>query len=813
MNNKPLPKQVGDLDSLTTENKDDLVSALNEHGSQLADNTNKISNNENNLKKIFTSLDGFLGVNGGASGVGFGSAQLKIRNCRTGGNWASIETSQGVYDWTSLDSQHTLAQQNNQKLYIDLGSNNTLYGTSNNANAILDSATIAAHKNYATALVDRYKGYGYMYSFWNEPDVADQWHYGSNATTYFNIVKDLYKLIKSIDSTAIICMPDLAIYTEWFGNVCELGLLDYTDIMSCHIYDIPENLINRIHKIRTIIRRYTNTDIPIYITEFGWSSAPDIAYTGTNVDEATRAKYVIRYLLLALECNIRKAFIYTTRTNRTNTTNKEDWFGIYDTDTSWTKLPIANAIMNFMASNIDYCYIGRIPSNKNDYIVRLMHKTTHLIRYAYWSSVDSHGVKLDTGDTVTLTDTVQFLDTTEELNVFDIINKTRYDNYSEPVKRLSGYNEIFNDLDNNQVSGTNAHAGGTQTLAGTESHTQGRYTIAYPASLYKIASFSGNTIILDTSDGLVVGNILVIYRGAAIPIITKVTDINGYIITTDVTPSSAWGLAMKFNEGLNFSASAEGVATVASGNVSHTQGSNTIANVFASFAMGIYNKIMSGSSMNYSATSTAFVIGNGTSNSNRNNAFRITFDGNVYASAFNTTGADFAETVEWADGNPNNEDRVGHIVIPIDGKIRKANSKDTGKLFVVAGTPTIVGDSYEDDWKDKYLKDEWGRIQYSNVEVDEVKDSEGNIIIPAHIELQPIINPKWDSTKEYIPRSERKEYTWITTTGKVRVRDDGTCKVNEYCTTNDEGIATYTTSEKRFYVLNRVSDNIITVIY
>jgi hypothetical protein len=37
MNNKPLPKQIGDLDSLTTENKEDLVSALNEHGASLAE--------------------------------------------------------------------------------------------------------------------------------------------------------------------------------------------------------------------------------------------------------------------------------------------------------------------------------------------------------------------------------------------------------------------------------------------------------------------------------------------------------------------------------------------------------------------------------------------------------------------------------------------------------------------------------------------------------------------------------------------------------------------------------------------------------
>ena len=40
-------------------------------------------------------------------------------------------------------------------------------------------------------------------------------------------------------------------------------------------------------------------------------------------------------------------------------------------------------------------------------------------------------------------------------------------------------------------------------------------------------------------------------------------------------------------------------------------------------------------------------------------------DGRIYSDygASVTSGADYAESFEWADGNPNNEDRVGYSVV------------------------------------------------------------------------------------------------------------------------------------------------------
>lgn len=239
---------------------------------------------------------------------------------------------------------------------------------------------------------------------------------------------------------------------------------------------------------------------------------------------------------------------------------------------------------------------------------------------------------------------------------------------------------------------------------------------------------------------------------------------------------------------------AEGSYTVASGNMSHSAGEGTIASIRSSHASGRYNKAMAGSATSIVSTDDAYVIGNGTDVGNRGNAFRITFDGKVYGlSAFNSTGADYAEYFEWQDGNEDNEDRSGFFVT-MDGEyIRKSTSQDDFIVGVVSVNPSVVGDSHQDDWSNKYVKDEWGRIQYEWVGEDYI----------------PVYNPNWDSTEEYIPREKRKEWSPIGIVGKLLVRDDGSCIVNGYCKTNDDGIATK--SEIGYRVMKRVSENIIQI--
>ena len=164
------------------------------------------------------------------------------------------------------------------------------------------------------------------------------------------------------------------------------------------------------------------------------------------------------------------------------------------------------------------------------------------------------------------------------------------------------------------------------------------------------------------------------------------------------------------------------------------------------------------------------------------------FIGDIYSNGVLVKTADYAEYFEWSYSNLNNEDRVGYFVSL--NPERKIQVSGTNILGIVSATPGVIGNAPQ-EWPKKYLLDEWGR---------EVIDEATGL---------PKLNPKYDETQTYIPRSERKEWSPVGMLGMLRVRDDGTCKVGGYCKPNEKGIAT--SSESGYYITNRYSKNIIEV--
>ena len=134
-------------------------------------------------------------------------------------------------------------------------------------------------------------------------------------------------------------------------------------------------------------------------------------------------------------------------------------------------------------------------------------------------------------------------------------------------------------------------------------------------------------------------------------------------------------------------------------------------------------------------------------------------------------------------------------------------------LGVISAQPSIVGDSYDDDWHNKYVTDEFGRIIYEEVIVPaeyETINGEQVLAEEERTEMHPRINPNYSSTKEYIPRSKRKEWAAVGMMGKLFVRDDGKCQINSFCKVGNGGIAV--PDENGYRVMKRVNENIIQVL-
>ena len=248
----------------------------------------------------------------------------------------------------------------------------------------------------------------------------------------------------------------------------------------------------------------------------------------------------------------------------------------------------------------------------------------------------------------------------------------------------------------------------------------------------------------------------------------------------------------------------------------------TIGIASQAFGAGVYvssNYCMGHGICNIKDTDNTYahIVGNGTSNTSRSNAYTLDWQGNgtFAGTVSSSTGADYAEYFEWKDGNPNNEDRVGYIVTLDGDKIVKANTGDD-VLGICSGTAMVLGDSAEWNWSKRYLTDDFGRIIYEDydVEHEEIKDENtGKVIEEAwteHIHA-PKQNPEYDASQPYAKRANRPEWQIVGMMGKIYVRDDGSCIVNGYADVKD-GIATKANGKTNMRVMERVSDNIVRVL-
>lgn len=259
-----------------------------------------------------------------------------------------------------------------------------------------------------------------------------------------------------------------------------------------------------------------------------------------------------------------------------------------------------------------------------------------------------------------------------------------------------------------------------------------------------------------------------------------------------------------YNTATANNAHVEGSYNVASGLYSHAGGYYTSAHSKNMTAIGTYNLTTS--------TNCLLAIGNGTAEGARSDAFEVKTDSTVYGGTYNSIGADYAEYFEWQDGNPNNEDRRGLFVTLVSDKIRLATEKDIFILGVVSGNPSIIGDAQNISWNGMYEKDIFDAVKFHDVEVPAEYDDEGSIIKEAYIESRPILNPDYDNTQRYIPRSKRPEWACIGMMGKLVVVDDGTCVPDEYCKPSDGGKATYSDIPTRYRVMKRLDDTHIRIL-
>ncbi len=154
------------------------------------------------------------------------------------------------------------------------------------------------------------------FSVYNEPE--NTWQ-GSDQ----ELVKFLGTIawaVKRVHPETKVLGPGLAtIKIARLRNLAKLGLFDYLDGVATNAYSEvgkPEGeFIRRVLDLKSLLAEVGRTNMPIYITEYGWTSS-----SGTwqqPVDELTQARYVARSLALLRNEEVNAAIYfclrYTTR--------------------------------------------------------------------------------------------------------------------------------------------------------------------------------------------------------------------------------------------------------------------------------------------------------------------------------------------------------------------------------------------------------------------------------------------------------------------------------------------------------------------
>lgn len=147
--------------------------------------------------------------------------------------------------------------------------------------------------------------------------------------------------------------------------------------------------------------------------------------------------------------------------------------------------------------------------------------------------------------------------------------------------------------------------------------------------------------------------------------------------------------------------------------------------------------------------------------------FRLSGDGNGSCDgSWTGGGADYAEWFEWADGNPNQEDRRGLAVLLAGNKIRPAAAGEI-PFGVISANPSVVGDGDIDRWKQKYLRDAFGSYLWEEPDTDNQADAETE---EGQIQQRRRLNPAYDPERPYVPRAKRPEWAMVGMMGKLRLR-------------------------------------------
>lgn len=231
-------------------------------------------------------------------------------------NWDEIEPDHGYFRWTDIDRAVNQALERRLSIFATLSYTPSWAGDGSRNSVPKD---LNLWKNFVRRAVERYRGKILYWGMWNEPNLKEFWK--GSVDEYINIILiPGYEAVKSADPNSKIVAPDLSHLfgvTEsrwdiWLRKILSTSK-QYIDIISHHIYDLPDNCFLKMESydpknplspnLLQVIREEGAGNKPLWITETGWHT--------WEVTEDTQADYYKRFLqLMKAKGYVNRIFFY-----------------------------------------------------------------------------------------------------------------------------------------------------------------------------------------------------------------------------------------------------------------------------------------------------------------------------------------------------------------------------------------------------------------------------------------------------------------------------------------------------------------------
>jgi hypothetical protein len=165
---------------------------------------------------------------------------------------------------------------------------------------------------------------------WNEPDNPEFWTPTPDAATYGRMYLAARAAIDAANPAIRVLVGGLTNASAFLPDMIHAvpQLRGHVDGVALHPYGRPAVVLARVRGARAALVSAGMGAVPLYVTEFGWTTQPPGAINHASEGQRSADIQSVLQSLGHLDCGLAATLLYTWVTPQRDAANGQDWYGI-----------------------------------------------------------------------------------------------------------------------------------------------------------------------------------------------------------------------------------------------------------------------------------------------------------------------------------------------------------------------------------------------------------------------------------------------------------------------------------------------------